>query len=93
MPGNGRPCRGTGGICIHIGACGRAQGELFAGGRKPWCQPDIATDEEIEDVMLRCPTGALTVDYADDSRVEKPSAVNTVQVAYNGRFLSLENWR
>jgi len=73
-----------GGICIHIGECGRAQGELFIDGREPWCQPDIATDEEIEDVILRCPTGALTFDYADDSRVEKPNAVNTVQVAYNG---------
>jgi len=73
-----------GGLCIHIGECGRAQGDLFVGGREPWCQPDIATDEEVQDVILRCPTGALTVDYDDGSRAEEPSAVNTVQVAYNG---------
>ncbi len=72
------------GICIHIGECGRAQGDLFVGGRKPWCQPDIATDDEVEEVVLRCPTGALTYDFADGTRTEKPATVNTVQVAYNG---------
>jgi len=73
-----------GGLCIHIGECGRAQGDLFVSGREPWCQPDTATDDEVEDVILRCPTGALTVEYADRSGVEKASPVNTVQVAYNG---------
>ena len=26
-------------LCIHIGECGRAQGDLFVTGRKPWCRP------------------------------------------------------
>ena len=33
---------------------------------------------------MRCPTGALTYDFADGTRPEKPATVNTVQVAYNG---------
>ena len=74
----------NGKLCIHIGECGRAQGDLFVGGRKPWCQPDLATDDEVEDVVLRCPTGALTHQFADGSRPEQPDASNTVQVAYNG---------
>ena len=71
-------------LCIHIGECGRAKGDLFVAGRKPWCQPDVTTDEEVEEVVLRCPTGSLTVDYEDGSRAEVADAHNTVHVAYNG---------
>jgi len=70
--------------CIHIGECGRAKGDLFIGGRKPWCQPDLVADDEVEDVVLRCPTGALSVNYADGSHVEQADDENTVHVAYNG---------
>jgi len=71
-------------LCIHVGECGRAKGDLFVAGRKPWCQPDTSSDDEVEDVVLRCPTGALTVDYEDGSRPEQADAENTVHVAYNG---------
>ena len=71
-------------LCIHIGECGRAKGDLFVTGRKPWCQPDASTDDEVQDVVLRGPTGALTVDYEDGSRQETADAENTVHVAYNG---------
>ena len=74
----------TGKLCIHIGECGRADGDLFVGGRKPWCQPDLASDDETEEVVLRCPTGALSVKFADGSRVEQAPAINSIQVAYNG---------
>jgi CDGSH-type Zn-finger protein/uncharacterized Fe-S cluster protein YjdI len=71
-------------LCIHVGECGRAKGELFTGGRKPWCDPDLASDDEVHEVVLRCPTGALSVNYADGSREEQADEENTVQVAYNG---------
>lgn len=74
----------NGGLCIHIGECGRASGDLFVGGRKPWCEPDLASDDEVRDVILRCPTGALTVDYEDGSHAETADTENTVHVAYNG---------
>jgi CDGSH-type Zn-finger protein/uncharacterized Fe-S cluster protein YjdI len=74
----------NGHLCIHIGECGRAKGDLFLGGRQPWCQPDLVSDDEVIDVVLRCPTGALTVDYADGSRMEAAESENTVNVAYNG---------
>ena len=76
--------RWNGRLCIHIGECGRAKGELFVGGRKPWCKPDLVSNEEVEDVVERCPTGALTYEYKDGSRTEKASELNTVHVAYNG---------
>lgn len=83
-PGNQATVTWNGKLCIHIGECGRAEGELFVGGRKPWCQPDLASDDETEDVVLRCPTGALSVKFDDGSRVEQAPAINTIQVAYNG---------
>ena len=83
-PGERASVSWQGRLCIHIGECGRAKGDLFVGGRKPWCQPDLSSDDEVYDVVLRCPTGALTVDYADGSHVEVADAANTVNVAYNG---------
>ena len=73
-----------GGLCIHIGECGRAKGDLFVGGRKPWCDPDLSANDEIREVIQRCPTGALSVEFADGSVPETAPAENTVQVAYNG---------
>ena len=72
------------GLCIHIGECGRAEGDLFVGGRQPWCQPDDASNDEVKDVVMRCPTGALSVTFADGSNPEMASPENTVNVAYNG---------
>lgn len=83
-PGKKIDVEWQGSLCIHIGECGRAKGELFTGGRQPWCQPDLASDEEVEDVVLRCPTGALTYRHKDDSNTEKASQDNTIHVAYNG---------
>lgn len=71
-------------LCIHIGECGRAEGDLFVGGRKPWCQPDVATVEDVADVCERCPTGALSYKVRDGSREERASAVNTVTVVSRG---------
>ena len=73
-----------GSLCIHVGECGRAKNELFVGGRQPWCQPDVSDADEIRDVMQRCPSGALTVEFADGSVAEVAADENTVQVAYNG---------
>jgi len=73
-----------GDLCIHIGECGRAKGELFVGGRQPWCQPDMSEADEIREVIGRCPTGALSVEFADNSVPEVAADENSVQVAYNG---------
>ena len=73
-----------GGLCIHIGECGRAKGDLFVGGRKPWCEPDAASDDEVKDVIMRCPSGALSVTFANNSNPEQAESENTIRVAYNG---------
>lgn len=70
-------------LCIHIGECGRAEGDLFIGGRKPWCQPDAVSKENTIDVCERCPTGALTYE-AKDGTEEATSPVNRVTVSNMG---------
>jgi CDGSH-type Zn-finger protein/uncharacterized Fe-S cluster protein YjdI len=71
-------------LCIHIGECGRANNELFVGGRQPWCQPDQVSPQEVAEVVGRCPTGALTYDRKDGGEGEIPDAENVVRVMYNG---------
>ena len=46
-------------LCIHIGECTRAKGDLFVSGRDPWGRPDLAEPEYVASVVERCPTGAL----------------------------------
>jgi len=71
-------------LCIHIGECGRSQGDLFIGGRQPWCQPDLTGVENVIDVVERCPSGALTYEAVDGAIVETAADENTIVVSYNG---------
>ena len=71
-------------LCIHVGECTRAKGELFVSGREPWCQPDLAAAEDVAAVVERCPSGALYYERKDGGGAEKPDPVNTVVVANNG---------
>lgn len=83
-PGSRAEISWHGELCIHIGECGRAKGELFVGGRKPWCQPDVAGDDELRDIVTRCPSGALSFSFADGSLSETASAENIISIIYNG---------
>lgn len=72
-------------LCIHVGECGRAKGELFVAGRKPWCDPNIAdNNEEVIEVIKRCPTGALSYQCSDGTTESQPDTKNKVTVCYNG---------
>ena len=70
-------------LCIYIGECGQAEGDLFVMGRDPWCMPDESTPQEVTEVCERCPSGALTY-QANNGQSEQAADENTVQVAYNG---------
>jgi CDGSH-type Zn-finger protein len=67
-----------------VGECGRSEGELFVGGRKPWCQPDLAAVSDVEDVVRRCPSGALSYEHNDGGSEETADAENVVVVANRG---------
>ena len=83
-PGEKMDVQWDGRLCIHVGECGRARGELFVGGRKPWCQPNLVSEDEVEDVIQRCPTGALAYRHKEGARTEAPDPENTIHVTYNG---------
>ncbi|MCP3866494.1 MAG: hypothetical protein GY703_00035 [Gammaproteobacteria bacterium] len=70
-------------LCIHVGECVQAKGDLFIMGRDPWCQPDLTTVDSVADVVDRCPSGAL---YYDSKGDEQGVAdwENTAVVAGNG---------
>jgi CDGSH-type Zn-finger protein/uncharacterized Fe-S cluster protein YjdI len=70
-------------LCIHVGECGRAKGDLFVGGRDPWCQPDLAQNEEVADVISRCPSGALTMVDAADKVIEEPVPAENTGIVVN----------
>ncbi len=71
-------------LCIHIGECSYASGDLFVSRREPWCQPDLVSQDNTMEVVSRCPSGALSYQVKDGSTTETPAAKNTVQVVYNG---------
>jgi len=73
-------------LCIHIAECGRAKGDLFVGGRQPWCQPDLVDLEDVIDIVERCPSGALTYEVNKKTVKESPEKENTVMVSYNGPY-------
>ncbi len=72
-------------LCIHVGECGRAQGDLFVGGRDPWCDPDaVDSVAEVVDVCERCPTGALTYIRKDGGTGELAPGRNQAVIANDG---------
>jgi len=83
-PGEQAEVHWDGRLCIHYGDCGRAEGELFVGGRQPWCQPDLAGDEEIREVIKRCPTGALSVVFKGETWNETPASSNSLTISQDG---------
>ncbi len=71
-------------LCIHVGECTRAGGEVFVSGRDPWGDPDRAGADAVADIVARCPTGALAIVRRDGGAPEVPPAENTVLVANCG---------
>jgi CDGSH-type Zn-finger protein/uncharacterized Fe-S cluster protein YjdI len=84
-PGNDIDVRWDGRLCIHVGECGRSDGELFVPGRTPWCDPNVAGSvATVTEVCQRCPTGALTFLRKDGGAAEVAPAQNQVVVANDG---------
>jgi len=71
-------------LCLHVGECTRAKGTLFEAGRKPWCELECVSDEEVRDVVARCPTGSLAASFTDPAMEESTPDANTVTVADGG---------
>jgi uncharacterized Fe-S cluster protein YjdI len=48
-------------ICQHSGVCARGLAAVFNPRRRPWVDINAASADAIEDVVSRCPSGALRV--------------------------------
>ena len=84
-PGDAVDVSWDGRLCIHVGECGRSEGELFVGGRNPWCDPNLAgSADRVAEVCQRCPTGALTYVRKDGGAAEVAPGRNQVVVANDG---------
>lgn len=73
-------------LCIHIGECGKSEGELFMAERKPWCDPDKIRVEHVVEIVERCPTGALTYQAKNGQISENAPEENNVLVSNNGPY-------
>jgi CDGSH-type Zn-finger protein/uncharacterized Fe-S cluster protein YjdI len=70
-------------LCIHVGECTRAEGDLFASNRDPWCDPDTSDAAGIAEVIGRCPSGALAFHPAEGAAEAAP-AENTAVITNAG---------
>jgi CDGSH-type Zn-finger protein/uncharacterized Fe-S cluster protein YjdI len=70
--------------CIHVQECVRGLPAVFDSGRRPWVDPDAAAADRVAEVVLRCPTGALTFERRDGGAAEQPPAENRGRLAAGG---------
>ncbi len=69
--------------CIHWANCIRGLPEVFDPRDRPWIKADQATAEEVAQVVLRCPSGALHFERKDGGAAES-HAEATITVVPNG---------
>jgi uncharacterized Fe-S cluster protein YjdI len=70
--------------CIHAASCLQGLPEVFDAMRRPWIEVDRASADEIADVVMTCPTGALHFRRLDDGAQEPVPEGTTVQLQPNG---------
>ena len=71
-------------ICIHAAECVHGLPEVFDPKKKPWVNPDVSTPDEIEKVILRCPSGALKYERHDTQNQEQPPVNSSIKTVKNG---------
>ncbi len=77
--------------CIHVSACVDNLHSVFDTSRRPWIDADGATADQVAEVCLICPTGALHFERHDGGFVEKIPSRNTIIVSKNGPLYFLGN--
>ena len=74
-------------ICSHAAECVNNLSSVFKLGSRPWINPDASKMNDIIDVVIRCPSGALSysidgVEYRDPEEQRNP----IVTVLKNGPY-------
>ena len=70
--------------CIHTAMCLMGLPDVFDAARRPWVEIDAAEADDIAEVVMRCPTGALHFRRLDGGAQEPAPAETTVQSRKNG---------
>jgi CDGSH-type Zn-finger protein/uncharacterized Fe-S cluster protein YjdI len=70
--------------CIHAAECLQGLPAVFDTHGRPWVRPDAATADEVTDVVMRCPSGALHFERHDGGAPEAPPTRNTITVSPDG---------
>jgi uncharacterized Fe-S cluster protein YjdI len=78
-------------LCYHARECTRGLPAVFDSNRQPWIDVSAATAEEIEQVVARCPSGALRARRVGMRVV--PDGEATVTVTENGPYVLTGNLR
>ena len=71
-------------LCIHAGNCFRGLPEVFKPQSRPWISVDAATADEIAEVVMTCPTGALHFERLDDGPQEPQPDETNIDAWPNG---------
>lgn len=70
--------------CIHAAECVRGLPEVFDTEKRPWIQAENAPADEVADIVMRCPTGALRFERQDDGSAEPVPGRTTIHPVKNG---------
>jgi uncharacterized Fe-S cluster protein YjdI/CDGSH-type Zn-finger protein len=73
-------------ICIHVGECLRGLPPVFKLDRRPWLLPDEGEADEVAEVVLRCPSGALLFHRHDGGANESHEGTRVTPIK-NGPLL------
>ena len=71
-------------LCIHAGNCFRGLPNVFRPQTRPWIRLEAAPADQIAEVVMSCPTGALHFERLDGGPQEPRPAETTIDVRPNG---------
>lgn len=70
--------------CIHARECVRGLPDVFDPDKRPWIEPDKADVDDLADVIMECPTGALQFERTDGGPDEPIPDENVITVVPDG---------
>ncbi len=70
--------------CIHAGECVKRLPGVFERDRKPWVDPSQGTGDAVAEVVVQCPTGALSFSRKDGGVEETAPERNYMTVVADG---------
>ncbi len=70
--------------CIHAEECIHGLPDVFDRHGRPWIEPEKGSADEISEVVLRCPTGALRFERRDGGSAEQALSNNVGRMMTDG---------